>query len=56
VNSHHFGLPAEVNEVMTEQFRHDMPHDVPIWTALGVPALGKPKMRIEIRATAILPE
>lgn len=56
VNSYHLGLPEEVNEVMTERFRHYMPHHAPIWAALGVAALGDPKMRIEIRVTAILPE
>jgi enamine deaminase RidA (YjgF/YER057c/UK114 family) len=56
VNSYHLGFPAEVNQTMTEQFRHYMPYHAPIWTALGVAALGDPKMRIEIRVTAILPE
>jgi hypothetical protein len=27
-----------------------------IWTALGGPSLGHPKMRVEIRVTASLPE
>ncbi|MFI0420063.1 hypothetical protein [Spongiactinospora sp. 9N601] len=26
----------------------------PIWTETGVPALGAPKMRVEIRVTAII--
>ena len=41
---------------MTERFRHHMPGHAPVWTVLGVPALGDPKMRVEIRVTAILPE
>lgn len=56
VNSYHVGFPEEVNQTMTEQFRHYMPDHAPIWTALGVAGLGDPKMRIEIRVTAILPE
>jgi enamine deaminase RidA (YjgF/YER057c/UK114 family) len=55
VNSYHLGFPEEVNEVMTERFRHYMPNHAPIWTALGVAAFGDPKMRVEIRVTAVLP-
>ena len=55
VNSYHVGFPEEVNQTMTERFRHYMPDHAPIWTALGVAALGDPKMRVEIRVTAILP-
>ena len=56
VNSYHMGFPEEVNRVMAEQFRHYMPDHAPIWTALGVAALGDPNMRVEIRVIAILPE
>ena len=56
VNSYHVGFPDEVNQTMTERFRHYMPDHAPIWTALGVAALGDPKKRVEIRVTAILPE
>jgi len=56
VNSYHVGFPDEVNQMMTERFCHYMPDHAPIWTALGVAALGDPKMRVEIRVTAILPE
>ena len=56
VNSYHVGFPDEVNQTMTERFRHYMPDHAPIWTALGVAALGDPKMRVEIRVTAILSE
>jgi enamine deaminase RidA (YjgF/YER057c/UK114 family) len=55
VNSYHVGFPTEVNELMTDRFRRYMPDHAPIWTALGVAALGDPKMRVEIRVTAILP-
>jgi len=56
VNLNHLGFPDEVNEVMIERFRHYMPDNAPLWTARGVAALGAPKMRVEIRVTAILPE
>lgn len=55
VNSYHVGFTEEVNQIMTERFRHHMPH-APIWTLLGVAALGDPRMRVEIRVTAIVPE
>ncbi|HEY9654058.1 MAG TPA: RidA family protein [Crinalium sp.] len=56
VNSYHVGgLPPEVNEVMVRLYRHYMPNRAPIWTQVGVAALGLPTMRIEIRVTAIVP-
>nr|WP_245234057.1 hypothetical protein [Mycobacterium sp. PS03-16] len=42
------------NEVMTAQLRKWMPDRAPIWTETGVTALGAPKMRVEIRVTAIV--
>jgi len=45
----------EVNTIMTELFRKHMPNHAPIWTLLGVAALGDPRMRVEIRVTAIVP-
>ena len=59
VNSYHVGLDGdqeEINQAMAERFRHYMPGHAPVWTCLGVAALGDPKMRGEIRVTAILPE
>jgi enamine deaminase RidA (YjgF/YER057c/UK114 family) len=56
VNSYHVGLDEEAVQTMSERFRHYMPDRAPIWTVLGVVALGDPKMRVEIRVTAILPE
>ncbi|USX50130.1 Rid family hydrolase [Lentzea sp. HUAS12] len=41
------------NRVMVAQFRERMGERAPIWTESGVTALGHPKMRIEIRVTAI---
>ena len=56
VNSYHVGwFPPEVNDVIVKLFRHYMPNHAPIWTELGVAALGLPTMRIEIRVTAIVP-
>ncbi|MEA5357943.1 RidA family protein [Amycolatopsis sp., V23-08] len=40
-------------KVMVEQFRKRMGDRAPIWTQIGVAALGAPGMRVEIRATAI---
>ena len=55
VNSYHVGgFPPEVNKTMTRLFRQYMPDRAPIWTQLGVEALGLPTMRIEIRVTAIV--
>jgi enamine deaminase RidA (YjgF/YER057c/UK114 family) len=42
------------NRVMVEQFRARMGDRAPIWTQVGVAALGAPKMRVEIRVTAIV--
>jgi enamine deaminase RidA (YjgF/YER057c/UK114 family) len=56
VNSYHVGgFPPEVNETMARLYRQYMPNHAPIWTELGVEALGHPAMRIEIRVTAIIP-
>ncbi len=55
VNSYHVGeFPPEVNDEMLRLFRYYMPNHAPIWTEVGVPALALPKMRIEIRVTAIV--
>ncbi len=59
VSSYHVGLDGhqeEVNQAMTERFRHYMPDHAPVWTCLGVAALGDPKMRVEIRVIAVLSE
>ncbi|MEV7548533.1 Rid family hydrolase [Amycolatopsis sp. NPDC089917] len=58
VNSYHVpespGFIGEThNRVMVEQFRERMGDRAPIWTEIGVPALGAPNMRVEIRVTAI---
>lgn len=58
VDSYHVPAAADSigedhNRVMVEQFRKRMGDRAPIWTEIGVPALGAPGMRVEIRATAI---
>lgn len=54
VDSFHVVLDSDVTRVMAERFAQHMPDHAPIWTAVGVAALGDPKMRVEIRVTAIL--
>lgn len=59
VNSYHVGLDRQHKQVlraMTERFRRHMPYHEPVWTCLGVAALAEPKMRVEIRVTAIVSE
>ncbi|SEP70130.1 Enamine deaminase RidA, house cleaning of reactive enamine intermediates, YjgF/YER057c/UK114 family [Lentzea xinjiangensis] len=55
VNSYHVLEDGfeEHNRVMVEQFRRRMGDRAPIWTESGVTALGHPRMRVEIRVTAI---
>ncbi len=55
VNTYHVGgFPPIVNETIVGLYRHYMPNHAPIWTQLGVEALGLPTMRFEIRVTAII--
>jgi enamine deaminase RidA (YjgF/YER057c/UK114 family) len=59
LNSYHIAsqpdsIGDEHNDVMIAQLRKWMPDHAPIWTETGVTALGAPKMRVEIRVTAIL--
>ena len=56
VNSYHVGVSHETNRIMAELLRRYMPDRAPIWTCLGVAALADPKMRVEVRVTAILPK
>ncbi|UUP17046.1 Rid family hydrolase [Nitratireductor thuwali] len=54
VNTYHVGgFPPIVNETIVRLYRHHMPDHAPIWTQLGVEALGLPAMRFEMRVTAI---
>jgi enamine deaminase RidA (YjgF/YER057c/UK114 family) len=59
VNSYHIPAAADfIGEehltTMVEQLRQRMGDRAPIWTCVGVPALGDPQMRVEIRVTAIV--
>ena len=56
VNSYHVDVSEETNRIMVELFRRYMPDRAPIWTCLGVAALAGPRMRVEVRVTAILPD
>lgn len=61
VNSYHVptaedSIGSAHNDVMVEQFRTRMGERRPVWTQTGVPVLGAPKMRVEIRVTAIVAE
>jgi enamine deaminase RidA (YjgF/YER057c/UK114 family) len=61
VNSYHVAatdvsIGDEHNQVMVEQFRKRMGERAPIWTQIGVATLGAPKMRVEIRVTAVVAE
>jgi enamine deaminase RidA (YjgF/YER057c/UK114 family) len=54
VNSYHTTLDDETIALMVEQFRLRMPSHQPIWTCNGVTRLAGPRMRVEIRVTAII--
>ena len=59
VNSYHVTEDTESigeahTQPMVEQFRKRKGDRAPIWTQLAVPVLGAPKMRIEIRVSAII--
>lgn len=56
VNTYHVGgFPPVVNDTIVQLYRTYMPSHAPIWTQLGVEALGLPTMRFEIRVTAVIP-
>jgi enamine deaminase RidA (YjgF/YER057c/UK114 family) len=59
VNSYHVAsapdfIGDEHNDVMIAEMRRRMPDRAPIWTETGVTVLGAPKMRVEIRVTAVV--
>lgn len=56
-----FHVPTAVDEIggdhtaaMVAELRRRMPGHRPIWTQIGVAALGAPGMRVEIRVSAIV--
>jgi enamine deaminase RidA (YjgF/YER057c/UK114 family) len=56
VNSYHVpeanGQITAATAEVVRQFALRMPDHKPIWTCLGVPVLGDPGMRVEVRVTA----
>ena len=48
------GIGSSHLETMAEQFRLRMGDRAPLWTAIGVAALGDPQMRVEIQVNAII--
>lgn len=55
VNTYHVGgFQPVVNETIVKLYRQYMPDHAPIWTQVGVEALGLPAMRFEMRVTAII--
>lgn len=59
VNSYHVGVAdGSFNDVhlkvMVQELSRRMGDRAPIWTAVGVTALGDPNMRIEISVTAVV--
>lgn len=48
-------IDDEHTGAVVAQLQARMPHRRPIWTELGVRALGAPGMRVEIRVTALVP-
>lgn len=56
VTSYHVDLGGKqdlVNSVMYDLFRTCTPDQTPPWTCVGVAALGNPKMRAEVRVSAL---
>ncbi|KAG8742140.1 hypothetical protein FRC11_014489 [Ceratobasidium sp. 423] len=51
VRSYHLDLPGTV-EYFSEKFKQRIPGHCPLWTCVGVTALGDPAMRIEIEVEA----
>ncbi|WP_103501712.1 MULTISPECIES: Rid family hydrolase [unclassified Streptomyces] len=61
VDSYHLPTATDTigddqTRVMVEQFRRRMGERAPVWTQIGVAALGAPGMRVEIRVAAVIGE
>ena len=54
VRSYHVDIDAETVAYMASKLRQYMPEQPPVWTNIGVAALGDEKMRVEIEITAII--
>lgn len=54
VRSYHVDIDADTVSYMASKLRQYMPDQPPVWTNIGVAALGDEKMRVEIEVTAII--
>ena len=53
LTSYHVGLDSEVLDAMVVLLREHCPHHQPLWTALGVAALARPGMVVELTVRAV---
>lgn len=56
VTSHHIPIDDKALDIMVRLMKKYCPDHQPIWTALGVPALGRPDMKVEIEVRAYSPK
>ncbi|WVQ84251.1 hypothetical protein IAT38_006403 [Cryptococcus sp. DSM 104549] len=56
VNSYHLELNEEVNLIFAALLKEYCPNHYPVWTCVGVTALGAPGMQIEVEVSAYDPE
>lgn len=54
MRSYHVDLDQDGVAYMADRLREYMPDQPPLWTVIGVSALGDPHMRAEIEVTAIV--
>jgi enamine deaminase RidA (YjgF/YER057c/UK114 family) len=55
VTSYHVGLDGAALDLMVELLREHCPAHQPLWTVLGVAALARPEMVVEIAVRAVRP-
>ncbi|APA13146.1 hypothetical protein SS1G_14046 [Sclerotinia sclerotiorum 1980 UF-70] len=56
LTSHHMPINDETMGIMVRLLKKYCPNHQPIWTALGVPALARTDMRVEIEVRAYSPK
>lgn len=56
VRSYHVDIDSATVETMADRLRRYLPDQPPVWTNIGVAALGDENMRVEIEVTAVLPD
>jgi enamine deaminase RidA (YjgF/YER057c/UK114 family) len=54
VTSYHLGIDPELLDAMVGLLREHCPDHRPLWTVLGVAALARPEMTVEITVRAVL--